>query len=106
MTKAFRFYETGGPEVLRWEDVEVGSPGPGQVRMRHTAVAVNFRDILIRNGLHKVATLPSGLGLEAAGVVEALGRMSRILRSEIVWSASPVRTALMRRPGLSRRSVS
>ena len=73
MTKAFRFYETGGPEVLRWEDVEVGPPGPGQVRMRHTAVAVNFRDVLIRNGLHKVATLPSGLGLEAAGVVEALG---------------------------------
>jgi NADPH:quinone reductase len=73
VTKAFRFYETGGPEVLRWEDVEVGSPGPDQVRMRHTAVAVNFRDILIRNGLHKVATLPSGLGLEAAGVVEALG---------------------------------
>ena len=73
MTKAFRFYETGGPEVLRWEDVEVGPPGPGQVRMRHTAVAVNFRDVLIRKGLHKVATLPSGLGLEAAGVVEALG---------------------------------
>jgi NADPH2:quinone reductase len=73
VTKAFRFYETGGPEVLRWEDVEVGPPGPGQVRMRHTAVAVNFRDILIRNGLHKVATLPSCLGLEAAGVVEALG---------------------------------
>jgi len=73
VTKAFRFYETGGPEVLRWEDVEVGPPGPGQVRMRHTAVAVNFRDVLIRNGLHKVATLPSGLGLEAAGVVEALG---------------------------------
>jgi NADPH2:quinone reductase len=73
VTKAFRFYETGGPEVLKWEDVEVGSPGPGQVRIRHTAVAVNYRDILIRNGLHKVATLPSGLGLEAAGVVEALG---------------------------------
>jgi NADPH:quinone reductase len=73
VTKAFRFYETGGPEVLQWEDVEVGSPGPGQVRIRHTAVAVNYRDVLVRNGLHKVATLPSGLGLEAAGVVEALG---------------------------------
>jgi NADPH:quinone reductase len=73
VTKAFRFYETGGPEVLRWEDVEVGSPGPGQVRIRHTAVAVNYRDVLVRNGLHKVAALPSGLGLEAAGVVEALG---------------------------------
>jgi NADPH2:quinone reductase len=73
VTKAFRFYETGGPEVLQWEEVEVGSPGLGQVRIRHTAVAVNYRDILIRNGLHKAAKLPSGLGLEAAGVVEALG---------------------------------
>jgi NADPH2:quinone reductase len=73
VTKAIRFYETGGPDVLKWENVEVGSPGPGQVRLRHTAVAVNYRDILVRNGGHQVATLPSGLGLEAAGVVEALG---------------------------------
>ena len=73
MSKAIRFYQTGGPDVLKWEDVDVGSPGPGQVRIRQTAVAVNYRDILIRNGLHKVAQLPSGLGLEAAGVVEALG---------------------------------
>jgi NADPH2:quinone reductase len=73
VTKAIRFYETGGPDVLRWEDVEPGDPGPGQVRMRNTAVAVNYRDILIRNGLHQVAKLPSGLGLEAAGVIEALG---------------------------------
>ena len=72
MPKAFRFYVTGGPDVLKWEDVEVPSPGPGQVRVRQTAIAVNYRDILVRNGLHAV-TLPSGLGLEGAGVVEAVG---------------------------------
>jgi NADPH2:quinone reductase len=72
MTKAFRVYATGGPEVLRWEDVEVGPPGPGQVRLRHTAVGVNFRDIYVRTGLHAVK-LPTGIGLESAGVVEAVG---------------------------------
>ncbi|MFM9884979.1 MAG: quinone oxidoreductase family protein [Burkholderiales bacterium] len=73
MSKAFRIYETGGPEVMRWEAVDVGEPGPGQVRMRHTAVGLNFRDIYVRNGLHVVASLPSGLGLESAGVIEAIG---------------------------------
>src|SRR4051812_47552265 len=57
---------------MRWEDIELVPPGPGQLRMRHTAVAVNYRDILVRTGLHKV-TLPSGIGLESAGVVEAIG---------------------------------
>jgi NADPH2:quinone reductase len=73
MTKAIRFYQTGGPEVLKWEDVEVAAPGPGQVRVKQTAVAVNFRDVLIRNGLHSSPKLPSGLGLEAAGVIDAVG---------------------------------
>jgi NADPH:quinone reductase len=72
MPKAFRIYVTGGPEVLKWEDVEVPFPGSGQVRVRQTAIAVNYRDILVRNGLHAVK-LPSGLGLEGAGVVEAVG---------------------------------
>ena len=71
--QAIRFEQTGGPEVLRWEEIELPPPGPGQVRLRHTAVGVNFRDIYIRNGLHKVASLPSGLGLESAGVIEAVG---------------------------------
>jgi NADPH2:quinone reductase len=71
--KAIRFHEPGGPEVLRWEDVELAPPGPGEVRMRHTAVAVNFREILVRRGQHAVKSLPSGLGLESAGVIEALG---------------------------------
>src|SRR3984885_6135784 len=72
MPKAFRFYVTGGPDVLKWEEVEVPAPGPGQVRVRQTAIAVNYRDILVRNGLHAVKLL-SGLGLEVAGVVEAVG---------------------------------
>ena len=51
MTHAIRFYKTGGPEVLVWEEIEVGKPGPGEVRMRHTAVGVNFVDIYIRSGV-------------------------------------------------------
>jgi NADPH2:quinone reductase len=73
MIKAFRFYQHGGPEVMRWEDVEVPPPAAGQVRMRNTAVAVNYRDVLIRRGSHEVRSFPSGLGLESAGVVEAVG---------------------------------
>ena len=73
MSKAFRIYETGGPEVMRWEDVEVGDPGPGQVRLRHTAVGVNFRDIQMRRGVHAVKSFPSGIGIESAGVIDAVG---------------------------------
>jgi NADPH2:quinone reductase len=71
--KAIRFYEIGGPEVLRFEDVELADPGPGQVRVRHSAVAINFRDILVRRGQHPVQSLPSGLGTEAAGAIDAVG---------------------------------
>ncbi len=72
MAKAIRFYETGGPDVLRYEDIDVGEPGPGQVRLRHEAVGLNFADIYFRTGLYP-APLPSGIGTEAAGVVEAVG---------------------------------
>lgn len=72
MPKAIRFHEAGGAEVLEWEDVELGKPGPGEARVRHTAVGVNFIDIYVRRGLYP-ATLPSGLGTEAAGVVEEVG---------------------------------
>jgi len=73
MTKAFRIHQYGGPEVLRWEDVEVGDPGPGQVRLRHTAVGLNFVDTYMRGGLYKLPSLPSGIGQEAAGVIKAVG---------------------------------
>jgi NADPH2:quinone reductase len=72
MPKAIRITATGGPDVLRWEDVEVGEPGEGQARVRHTAVGVNFIDTYHRSGLYPIP-LPSGLGSEAAGVVEAVG---------------------------------
>ncbi|NGP05803.1 quinone oxidoreductase [Rhodococcus sp. 14C212] len=72
MAKAVRFYETGGPDVLKWEAVEVGDPGPGEVRIRHQAVGLNFAEIYFRTGLYPAA-LPAGIGVEAAGVVEAVG---------------------------------
>jgi NADPH2:quinone reductase len=73
MTKAFRFHRHGGPEVLRYEEVELGEPGPGDVRIRNTAVAVNFRDVLMRRGTHAVKVFPSRIGLESAGVIDAIG---------------------------------
>jgi len=72
MPKAIRIHKTGGPEVLSWEDVEVGDPGPGEVRIKHHAVGLNFVDVYFRTGLYPTP-LPSGLGTEAAGVVEAVG---------------------------------
>jgi NADPH2:quinone reductase len=70
--KAIRFAKAGGPEVLTLHDVELPPPAPGQVRVRHSAIGVNFIDTYHRSGLYQVA-LPSGLGMEAAGTVEALG---------------------------------
>lgn len=72
MSKAIRFHKTGGPEVLRLEDVEIGAPGPGEARVRHSAIAVNFIDVYVRTGRYPAA-LPSGLGSDAVGVVEAIG---------------------------------
>ena len=70
--RAIRIHETGGPEVLRWEEVTLGEAGAGQARVRHTAIGVNFIDTYHRTGLYKLQ-LPSVLGVEAAGVVEAVG---------------------------------
>ena len=70
--KAIRFSQPGGPEVLRLEDVELAPPGPGEVRVRHTAIGVNFIDTYHRSGLYPLP-LPSGLGTEAAGIDETSG---------------------------------
>ena len=72
MAHAIRIHQNGGPEVLQWEEVAVGDPGPGQARVRHTAIGLNYIDTYQRSGLYKL-TLPSGLGNEGAGVVEAVG---------------------------------
>jgi NADPH:quinone reductase len=72
MPKAIRFHKTGAPEVLQLETMQVGDPGPGQARVRHAYIAVNFIDVYVRSGLYPAA-LPSGLGSDAVGVVEAVG---------------------------------
>ena len=72
MNCAIRFYETGGPEVLKLENVDVRDPGPGEARVRHTYVAVNFIDIYFRTGFYPLQ-LPNGMGSDAVGVVEAVG---------------------------------
>jgi NADPH2:quinone reductase len=69
---AIRFAATGGPEVLQWQAVDVGEPGPGEARVSHRAVGLNYIDTYHRSGLYQLP-LPSGIGLEAAGVVEAVG---------------------------------
>lgn len=71
--KAFQIRRHGGPEVLEWNEVPLPEPGPGEVRIRHTAVALNFRDILVRRGQHSVSSFPAGLGSESAGVIDAVG---------------------------------
>ena len=91
MVHAIRFHETGGPEVLRWETVEVGAPAPGQVRVRHEAVGLNFIDTYHRTGLYPLP-LPSGIGLEGAGVVEAIGEGVSNVRvgDRVAYAGGPV----------------
>ena len=79
MPHAVRIYELGGPENLRWEEVEVGDPGAGQVRVRNTAVGLNYVDTYQRSGLYPMP-LPFTLGSEGAGVVEAVGKKVKDLK--------------------------
>lgn len=72
MTRAIRIHSTGGPEVMRWEDFDPGHPGAGEVRLRHTAIGVNYLDTYHRSGLYPMP-LPMVLGSEAAGIVEEIG---------------------------------
>jgi len=74
MNRVVRIHETGGPEVLTWDELEIGDPGPGQVRLRQTAIGLNFIDAYHRSGLYALPQLPAVLGREAAGVVELVGR--------------------------------
>lgn len=72
LNKAIRFYETGTPDVLQYEDIDVGEPVAGQVCLRHVAVGLNYADTYFRDGTYKIP-LPNGMGVEASGVVEAVG---------------------------------
>jgi NADPH2:quinone reductase len=74
MSHAIRIHETGGPEVMRWEEVDVGEPGPGEVRLEQHAVGLNYIDVYHRSGLYPIAAFPSGIGMEACGTVQAVGK--------------------------------
>lgn len=91
MPFAIRFHQTGGPEVLRWEEVAVGVPAPGEARVRHEAVGLNFIDTYHRTGLYPMP-LPSGIGLEGAGVVEAVGEGVNDVRpgDRVAYAGGPV----------------
>jgi NADPH2:quinone reductase len=89
--KAVRFHETGGPEVLRYEDVEVGAPGPGEVRIRHAAVGLNFADTYFRTGYYPVKP-PCGIGVEGAGTITAVGEGVSAIRAgdRVTYTGSPL----------------
>lgn len=90
MAHAIRFAETGGPDVMRWESTEVGAPGPGEVRIRHEAVGLNFADTYFRTGLYPAA-LPAGLGVEGAGVIEAVGPgVGFVAGDRVTYTGSPL----------------
>ena len=91
MPNAIRIHQVGGPEVLQFESVSVGDPGPGEARVRHTAVGLNYIDTYHRSGLYKIP-LPSGLGSEAAGVIEAVGAGVTDLKvgDRVAYSGGPI----------------
>jgi NADPH2:quinone reductase len=80
MTKAIRVHKYGGPDTLVWEGVEVGDPGPGQIRIKQTAVGLNFIDVYVRTGLYPQDALPFVPGMEGAGIVTAVGEGVRDLK--------------------------
>jgi NADPH2:quinone reductase len=91
MSKAIRIHEHGGPEVLKWEDVEIGAPGPDEVRLKTTAAGLNFIDTYHRSGMYKIA-LPSVIGREGAGIVEAVGTnvTSCQVGDRVAYASSPM----------------
>ena len=91
MTKAIRIHKPGGPEEMRWEDVEVGAPGPGEARLRHTAVGLNYIDVYHRSGLYPLPAMPAVIGLEGAGIVEAVGEGVTDIRTgdRVAYAAPP-----------------
>ena len=92
MPKAIRIHETGGPDAMQWEDVEIGAPGPGEIRIRHEAVGLNYIDVYFRTGLYPAPSLPFSPGMEGAGVVEAVGEGvdSLAVGDRIAYAAPPV----------------
>ena len=92
MTHAIRIHQNGGPDVLRWETLDVPAPGPGEVRLRQTAVGLNYIDVYFRTGLYAAPTLPFTPGLEGAGVVEATGEGVTTLKvgDRVAYASAPI----------------
>lgn len=92
MTKGIRIHETGGPEVMHWEPIDVGDPGYGEVRVRHAAIGLNYIDVYHRSGLYPLPSLPAIIGMEGAGIVEALGDgVSNLnLGQRVAYASMPV----------------
>ncbi|HET7282153.1 MAG TPA: alcohol dehydrogenase catalytic domain-containing protein, partial [Sphingomicrobium sp.] len=90
MPHAIRVHQTGGPEVLKWEEVDVGEPGSGQVRLRQESAGLNFIDVYHRSGLYK-QELPFTPGVEGAGIVDALGpEVTNVRVGDRVAYAGPI----------------
>ena len=92
MSKALRIHQPGGPDVLQWEEIDVGAPGPGQVHIRQTAVGLNYIDTYHRSGLYPLEDLPCVIGMEAAGVVELVGPDVTDLRQgdRVAYGVGPI----------------
>jgi NADPH2:quinone reductase len=92
MAGMVRVHEVGGPEVLRYEQIDVGDPGPGQVRLRQTAIGLNYIDVYFRTGLYPAPSLPFTPGLEGAGVVEAVGEGVTEVKvgDRVAYAAPPI----------------
>ena len=92
MPKAIRIHQTGGPDAMQWEDVEIGAPGPGEIRIRHEAVGLNYIDVYFRTGLYRAPSLPFSPGMEGAGIVETLGEGvgSLAVGDRVAYAAPPV----------------
>ncbi|MDZ7581131.1 MAG: quinone oxidoreductase [Deltaproteobacteria bacterium] len=92
MSKAIVVNRTGGPEVLRWVDYDPGQPGPGEVRLRHEAVGLNFIDVYHRTGLYPLPSLPAVLGMEGSGAVEAVGEgvTEVVMGDRVAYAGLPI----------------
>lgn len=92
MTKAIRIHAHGGPEVMQWDDVPTPEPGPDEALIHHTAVGLNYIDVYFRTGLYKIPTLPAIIGMEAAGVIRALGSnvTGLAIGDRVVYASAPI----------------
>ena len=92
MTHAIKIHQQGGPEVLKWEEVQVGDPGPGQVRLAQTAIGLNYIDVYHRSGTYPIAEFPTAIGLEGAATVEAVGEGVNDLKAgdRVAYAAPPM----------------